>query len=69
MISKCDFWLLITVLLIISSSAQAQQRAKIPRIGFLFIGSKDQPHLEVSSGNADVAAGTEQRHDPDLRKH
>ena len=26
--------------------AQAQQPAKIPRIGFLFIGSKDQPHLE-----------------------
>jgi putative ABC transport system substrate-binding protein len=26
--------------------AEAQQQAKIPRIGFLFIGSKDQPHLE-----------------------
>jgi putative tryptophan/tyrosine transport system substrate-binding protein len=28
------------------SSAQAQQATKIPRIGFLFIGSKDQPHLD-----------------------
>ena len=26
--------------------AHAQQPAKIPRIGFLFIGTKDQPHLE-----------------------
>jgi hypothetical protein len=25
--------------------AAAQQSAKIPRIGFLFVGSKDQPHL------------------------
>jgi putative tryptophan/tyrosine transport system substrate-binding protein len=26
--------------------AAAQQPAKNPRIGFLFVGSKDQPHLE-----------------------
>jgi len=26
--------------------AAAQQRTKIPRIGFLFVGSKDQPHLD-----------------------
>ena len=26
--------------------AQAQQPAKIPRLGFLFFGSRDQPHLE-----------------------
>ena len=26
--------------------AQAQQRTKIARIGFLFVGSKDQPHLD-----------------------
>ena len=26
--------------------AGAQQPAKTPRIGFLFVGSKDQPHLE-----------------------
>jgi ABC-type uncharacterized transport system substrate-binding protein len=28
------------------SLADAQQPARIPRIGFLFMGSKDQPHLE-----------------------
>jgi ABC-type uncharacterized transport system substrate-binding protein len=27
-------------------AAPVQQQARIPRIGFLFIGSKDQPHLE-----------------------
>src|SRR5262245_15687671 len=27
-------------------SAEAQQPTKIPQIGFLFIGSKDQPHLD-----------------------
>jgi len=27
-------------------TAEAQQHAKIPRIGFLFMGSKNQPHLE-----------------------
>jgi len=30
----------------LGTAAQAQQQAKVPRIGFLFIGSKDQPHLE-----------------------
>ena len=33
-------------LLALSVSAQAQQSVRMPRIGFLFIGSKDQPHLE-----------------------
>ena len=33
-------------LLALCASAEAQQPAKIPRIGFLFMGSKDQPHLE-----------------------
>ena len=37
---------LCAVLLALCSSAQAQQPVKIPRIAFLFIGSKDQPHLE-----------------------
>ena len=32
--------------LALSFPADAQQQTKIPRIGFLFIGSKDQPHLE-----------------------
>ena len=35
-----------TVLLAPCSSAWAQQPKKIPRIGFLFIGSTDQPHLD-----------------------
>jgi putative ABC transport system substrate-binding protein len=29
------------------AAAEAQTPAKIPRIGFLFIGSKDQPHLDA----------------------
>ena len=28
-------------------SAEAQQPAKIPRVGILFIGGRDQPHLEA----------------------
>jgi putative ABC transport system substrate-binding protein len=39
-------WLLATVLLTISST-QAQQRSKVPRVGILFMGGKDQPHLEA----------------------
>src|SRR5215510_11649882 len=27
-------------------SAEAQQKGKVPRIGILFIGGRDQPHLE-----------------------
>src|SRR5207247_744928 len=30
----------------VSFPATAQQAAKIPRIGILFIGSRNQPHLE-----------------------
>ena len=37
---------LCALLFALCGSAAAQQAAKIPRIGFLFIGSKDQPHLE-----------------------
>ncbi len=44
-VGKILFSLLATIFLT-PASAQAQQPAKIPRIGFLFIGSKDQPHLE-----------------------
>ena len=36
----------VAVLLTIGAMAQAQQPSKVPRIGFLFIGSKDQPHIE-----------------------
>ena len=37
--------LVAVTLLAVAVLAQAQQPAKTPRIGFLFIGSKDQPHL------------------------
>jgi putative ABC transport system substrate-binding protein len=46
MSGKIFVWLLTTLLLITVSLAQAQQPKKIPRLGFLFIGSKNQPHLE-----------------------
>jgi putative ABC transport system substrate-binding protein len=36
----------VTVVFIAATFVQAQQAAKMPRIGFLFIGTKDQPHLE-----------------------
>jgi ABC-type sugar transport system substrate-binding protein len=38
--------LVVAVLLAVGVMAQAQQQTKQPRIGFLFIGSKDQPHME-----------------------
>jgi hypothetical protein len=38
-------WLLTVILLASSHLAEAQQPEKIPRIGILFIGSRDQPHL------------------------
>ena len=37
---------LCATLFALCDSVDAQQPTKIPRIGFLFIGSKDQPHLE-----------------------
>ena len=41
-------WLLLAFLFLATSApTQAQQAKKIPRIGFLFVGSKDQPHLEA----------------------
>ena len=45
MITKI-LWLLATLLFAHVQLAAAQQPAKIPQIGFLFVGSKDQPHLE-----------------------
>src|SRR5215813_11207654 len=45
--SKFLFWLLTTVLLFaLCASAEAQQPTKVSRIGILFIGSRNQPHLE-----------------------
>src|SRR5215831_11020132 len=35
-----------TLLLALCALARAQQPDKIPRIGILFIGGRDQPHLE-----------------------
>ena len=38
---------LCAVLFTLSSFAAAQQQGKIPRIGILFMGGKDQPHLDA----------------------
>jgi len=38
---------LFTVLLLTVYPVQAQQTAKIPHVGILFIGGRDQPHLEA----------------------
>ena len=38
--------LVVAMQLAVGVMAQAQHQTKQPRIGFLFIGSKDQPHLE-----------------------
>jgi putative ABC transport system substrate-binding protein len=35
------------MLFALCSSAEAQQPTKIPRVGILFIGGRDQPHLEA----------------------
>ena len=40
-------FILYSMLLTPCSSAEAQQGAKIPRVGILFIGGRDQPHLEA----------------------
>ena len=37
---------LVVTLALCGSAAEAQQAAKIPRIGILFIGGRNQPHLE-----------------------
>jgi putative tryptophan/tyrosine transport system substrate-binding protein len=39
-------WLFATILLAHVQLTEAQHPAKIPRLGFLFFGSRDQPHLE-----------------------
>jgi putative ABC transport system substrate-binding protein len=46
--SRKNFWLaLCALLLAICFSAEAQQPTKILRVGILFIGGRDQPHLEA----------------------
>ena len=39
------FYAALTLLLTSLSFAEAQQAAKVSRIGLLFFGSRDQPHL------------------------
>jgi hypothetical protein len=36
-----------TILLALSCSVQAQRPGEIPRVGILFMGGRDQPHLEA----------------------
>src|SRR5215471_20339923 len=38
--------LLLTIFLLTVYSAEAQQTPKIPHVGILFVGGRDQPHLE-----------------------
>ena len=38
---------LIAILLVVNFTVEAQQAKKIPRVGILFIGSRNQPHLEA----------------------
>ncbi len=45
MITKI-LWPLATFLLVHIQVGAAQHPAQIPRLGFLFFGSRDQPHLE-----------------------
>jgi putative ABC transport system substrate-binding protein len=40
------FLTLCALFLALGLPAQAQQTSKIPRVGFLFVGGRDQPHLE-----------------------
>jgi len=47
MIRRFKVSLLFTVLLRTVYPVQAQQTAKIPHVGILFIGGRDQPHLEA----------------------
>jgi putative ABC transport system substrate-binding protein len=47
MSKKIGIWLLATSLLTTVSLAEAQQAGKIPRIGLLFFGSRNQPHLQA----------------------
>ena len=38
---------LIAIFLVVNFTVEAQQAKKIPRVGILFIGSRNQPHLEA----------------------
>jgi len=45
--NKRLLWIVTLLLFAIGTFAEAQQPAKIPRVGILFIGGRDQPHLEA----------------------
>jgi putative ABC transport system substrate-binding protein len=47
MSNRILIWLLEAFLLTTVPQAVAQQPAKIPRVGILFMGGRDQPHLEM----------------------
>jgi putative tryptophan/tyrosine transport system substrate-binding protein len=47
MIHKVVFLTLSAMLFALCAFAEAQQPTKIPRVGILFIGGRDQPHLEA----------------------
>ena len=47
MITKILGWLLATIVLTTAPFVEAQQLGKLPRVGVLFIGGRDQPHLEA----------------------
>jgi putative tryptophan/tyrosine transport system substrate-binding protein len=42
---RCATVVLLIGFVLVVDIAKAQQTKKLPRVGFLFIGSKDQPHL------------------------
>jgi putative ABC transport system substrate-binding protein len=46
MSNRILIWLVAALLLTTVPQAVAQQPAKIPRVGILFMGGRDQPHLE-----------------------
>jgi putative ABC transport system substrate-binding protein len=44
--NKKFVWLVTLLLLAVGAFTEAQEAKKVPRIGILFIGSRNQPHLE-----------------------
>jgi putative tryptophan/tyrosine transport system substrate-binding protein len=44
--NKKFVWLVTLLLLAVGTFTEAQEAKKVPRIGILFIGSRNQPHLE-----------------------
>jgi putative ABC transport system substrate-binding protein len=44
--NKKFVWLVTLLLFVVGTFTEAQEAKKVPRIGILFIGSRNQPHLE-----------------------